>query len=115
MVWAICRLCFGPVKAIRRFSVRTVLPERIAALGDLASNLRWSWHPTTRDLFSGIDPGRLAKVRKGPVPLLSALSADELEALAADADFVAKVDAAAADLGRYVTEPRWYQDWATFV
>lgn len=103
------------MKAIRRFSVRTVLPERIAALGDLASNLRWSWHPTTRDLFSGIDPARWAKVRKDPVRLLSALSADELEALAADADFVAKVDAAAADLIRYVTEPRWYQDWAASV
>ncbi|HET7658968.1 MAG TPA: alpha-glucan family phosphorylase, partial [Oryzihumus sp.] len=103
------------MKAIRRFSVRTVLPERIAALGDLASNLRWSWHPTTRDLFSGIDPARWAKVRKDPVRLLSALSADELEALAADAAFVAKVDAAAADLSRYVTEPRWYQDWAASV
>ncbi|GAA1230458.1 alpha-glucan family phosphorylase [Oryzihumus leptocrescens] len=103
------------MKAIRRFSVRTVLPERIAALGDLASNLRWSWHPTTRDLFSEIDPARWAKVRKDPVRLLSALSADELEALAADAAFVAKVDAAAADLGRYVTEPRWYQDWAASV
>ncbi|MGZ4685079.1 alpha-glucan family phosphorylase [Oryzihumus sp.] len=103
------------MKAIRRFSVRTVLPERIAALGDLASNLRWSWHPTTRDLFSEIDPARWAKVRKDPVRLLSALSADELEALAADEAFVARVDAAAADLGRYVTEPRWYQDWAASV
>ena len=51
------------MKAIRRFSVRTVLPEPIAALGDLASNLRWSWHPPTRDLFSEIDPKRWAKVR----------------------------------------------------
>ena len=62
------------MKAIRRFSVRTVLPEPIAALGDLASNLRWSWHPPTRDLFQRIDPQRWAKVRKDPVRLLSALS-----------------------------------------
>jgi starch phosphorylase len=103
------------VKAIRRFSVRTVLPEPIAALGDLASNLRWSWHPPTRDLFSEIDPKRWAKVRKDPVALLSALSASELAGLAADEVFVARVHSAAADLQTYCTEPRWYQHWATTV
>ena len=49
------------VKAIRRFTVRTVLPEPLAALGDLASNLRWSWHPPTRDLFAALDPQRWAE------------------------------------------------------
>jgi len=100
------------VKAIRRFSVRTVLPEPIAALGDLASNLRWSWHPPTRDLFERIDPQRWAKVRKDPVRLLSALSPAELAALAADTGFVAAVAAEKADLDTYLTEPRWYQAWA---
>ncbi len=46
------------VKAIRRFNVRTVLPSRIEGLGVLASNLRWSWHPPTRDLFESISPRR---------------------------------------------------------
>ena len=100
------------MKAIRRFSVRTVLPEPIAALGDLASNLRWSWHPPTRDLFERIDPQRWAKVRKDPVRLLSALSPAELAALAADTGFVAAVAAEKADLDTYLTEPRWYQAWA---
>ena len=65
---AVCPLCFGPVKAIRRFSVRTVLPEPIAALGDLASNLRWSWHPPTRDLFSADRPQALGQGPQGPRP-----------------------------------------------
>ena len=39
------------VKAIRRFTVRTVLPEPIRPLARLASNLRWSWHRPTRELF----------------------------------------------------------------
>ena len=84
-------LCFGPVKAIRRFSVRTVLPEPIAALGDLASNLRWSWHPPTRDLFAEIDPKRWAKVRKDPVGLLSALSARRARRARRRRGFVARV------------------------
>jgi glycogen phosphorylase len=100
------------VKAIRRFSVRTVLPEPIAALGDLASNLRWSWHPQTRDLFQRIDPERWQAVRKDPVRLLSALLPQELADLAGNGEFVAAVAEAKADLDQYLTEPRWYQAWA---
>ncbi len=98
-----------PVKAIRRFHVRTVLPEPIAALGDLAINLRWSWHPATRDLFEGIDPERWRAVRQDPVRLLSALSAEELQALASDEEFVGRVEEAAAQLRAYLESPRWYQ------
>ncbi len=100
------------MKAIRRFSVRTVLPESISALGELASNLRWSWHPATRDLFSEIDPKRWARVGKDPTPMLSALSADELKALSLDETFVGKVHTAIQDLAVYLSEPRWYQGWA---
>ena len=45
-----------PVRAIRRFTVRPVLPEPLSALGDLAGNLRWSWHPPTQDVFAAVDP-----------------------------------------------------------
>jgi len=100
------------VKAIRRFSVRTVLPTPIAALGDLASNLRWSWHPPTRDLFQSIDPVRWEKVRKDPVRMLSALSPQELADLAGNPGFVGAVTAAKQDLDTYLSEPRWYQAWA---
>jgi starch phosphorylase len=103
------------VKAIRRFSVRTVLPESISALGELASNLRWSWHPGTRDLFSEIDPKRWARVGKDPTAMLSALSGGELRALAADETFVVKVHEAIQNLAIYLSEPRWYQGWAAEV
>jgi starch phosphorylase len=106
------RLRSSTVKAIRRFSVRTVLPEPISALGELASNLRWCWHPATRDLFSQIDPERWARVHHDPVAMLSALSADELQNLASNESFVATVQEAAEDLQRYLSEPRWYQSWA---
>lgn len=44
------------VKAIRRFTVRPVLPEALRPLGELARNLRWSWHAGTKDLFRAVDP-----------------------------------------------------------
>jgi starch phosphorylase len=100
------------VKAIRRFSVRTVLPSRIEGLGVLASNLRWSWHPPTRDLFESISPRKWAQAGEDPVKLLSRLSADELAALAADDDFVGRVAAANEDLHHYLTDERWYQSWS---
>ncbi|SDQ74122.1 alpha-glucan family phosphorylase [Quadrisphaera sp. DSM 44207] len=97
------------MRAIRRFTVRTVLPTPLAALGELASNLRWSWHPPTRDLFAGLDPARWDAVRHDPIALLGALPPERLEELAADAGTVSAVEAAAADLHRYLSEPRWYQ------
>ncbi|WP_088281965.1 alpha-glucan family phosphorylase [Kineosporia sp. A_224] len=97
------------MRAIRRFTVRTVLPAPVAALGDLASNLRWSWHPPTCDLFASLDPQQWEASEHDPVALLGALSPEELDALAADPQFVARVAAAADDLQTYLTEPRWYQ------
>ncbi|WP_353953112.1 alpha-glucan family phosphorylase [Knoellia sp. S7-12] len=100
------------MKAIRRFSVRPVLPAPIAALGDLAMNLRWSWHPPLRDLFESIDPERWASVGADPVAMLSATPVSELDALAADDEFVARVEDARQGLDRYLGEDRWYQQWA---
>ena len=97
------------MRAIRRFTVRTVLPAPIAALGELASNLRWSWHPPTRDLFASVDPAGWDAARHDPVALLAAQSHEQLDVLAADGAFVARVQGAAADLAAYLSEPLWYQ------
>ena len=44
------------MKALRRFTVRAHLPQRLAALERLSINLRWSWDKPTQDLFESIDP-----------------------------------------------------------
>ena len=72
------------MKAIRRFAVRTVLPERLAPLDRLATNLRWSWHVETRDLFESIDPDLWRKVGRDPVRLLGEVPADRWRELAED-------------------------------
>ena len=100
------------MKAIRRFSVRTVLPEPIAALGELATNLRWSWYTPARELFASIDAERWETVRHDPVRLLSALSRSELDALATDEAFVGRVREAKADLDAYLGARQWYQEYA---
>ena len=97
------------VRAIRRFTVRPVLPGPLAALGDLAGNLRWSWHPPTQDVFQAVDPDVWDSVGHDPVRLLGAVGRPRLDELATDAEFLARLDSARADLEDYLTGERWYQ------
>ena len=97
------------MKAIRRLHVRTVLPEALSPLHDLALNLRWSWHPPTLALFESIDPQAWEVCRREPLAMLSMLTPSDLERLAGDPGFVQRVQEAGADLQRYLTEPRWFQ------
>jgi glycogen phosphorylase len=97
------------VRALRRFTVRPGLPAALADLHTLAVNLRWTWHPATRDLFEAVDPDRWRAVAADPLRLLAEVPTDRLETLAADQDFLARLGEAATDLTRYLTEPRWYQ------
>ncbi|MFC3979039.1 MULTISPECIES: alpha-glucan family phosphorylase [Streptosporangium] len=100
------------MRAIRRFTVRTVLPPELAPLGELVHNLRWSWHPETLDLFAEVDPATWERVGHDPVALLGAVEASRLRELAADRRFLRRVADAADDLHEYMTAPRWYQTLA---
>lgn len=97
------------MKAIRRFTVRTVLPERLGALEELATNLRRSWHQPTRQLFRSIDPALWEATGNDPVALLGAVETDRLDELASDESFVASMTALQAELHEYLEGPHWYQ------
>ena len=97
------------MKAIRRFTVRAVLPPALASLETLATNVRWSWHEPTIELFSSISPETWLSTGHDPVALLGEITPERLDELANDADFVARAASLAEDLERYLTEPRWYQ------
>ncbi len=97
------------MKAIRRFTVRTVIPEALSALDELSTNLRWSWHEPTRQLFRTIDADSWESFAHDPIAMLGAVEPDRLTALASDTAFVARANELLADLHAYLTEPRWYQ------
>src|SRR5215469_9508335 len=100
------------VRAIRRFTVRVTLPQPLAPLHDLMLNLRWSWHPGTVELFRSIDPAGWTASGGDPFAMLSSMRPGQLADLAADEDFMRRLDAVLADLREYATEPRWYQSGA---
>ncbi|MFF0205307.1 alpha-glucan family phosphorylase [Streptomyces sp. NPDC005017] len=97
------------MKAIRRFTVRPVLPEPLRPLSDLARNLRWSWHAETRELFQSVDPERWAASDGDPVRLLGGVPPRRLAELAQDRRFLRRLRAAVDELGDYVRGDRWYQ------
>ena len=97
------------MRAIRRFTVRPVLPPALSALSDLAGNLRWSWHPETQDVFEAVDPQLWEATGRDPVKLLGAVGRARLEELAADKSFLKQLGKARADLEAYLTGDRWFQ------
>ncbi|MBV9320676.1 MAG: alpha-glucan family phosphorylase [Mycobacterium sp.] len=101
------------MKALRRFTVRAHLPERLAALEQLSTNLRWSWEKPTQDLFAAIDPRLWEQSGKDPVALLGAVKPARLDELAVDDGFLRQLDELAADLDEYLRRPLWYQQQET--
>jgi len=66
------------------------LPEQLAALAELALDLRWSWSHATDILWQRID-SELWALTRNPWLVLQNASGDSLQALAADRDFVASM------------------------
>ncbi len=97
------------MRAIRRFSVRPVLPEPLIGLGELVDNLRWAWHHETQDVFEAVDPALWASSGGDPVRLLGEVPAERLQALAKDRKFLRRLQLAVGDLRDYVDGDRWYQ------
>ncbi len=97
------------MRALRRFTVRAALPEPLLPLSQLVMNLRWSWHPETRDLFESLDPALWQRCGGDPVKALGEVSAERLAALAKDRRYLRRLQDAVDDLEEYLTTPRWYQ------
>src|SRR5215831_3148609 len=97
------------MKALRSFTVRPSLPADLAALEELAFNLRWSWDDQTRDLFRWVDPDLWDASVHDPVRLLGLVSRTRLDALARDAGFKRFLGQVRSELQGYLDGERWFQ------
>lgn len=86
-----------------RFQVTPSLPDRLAALNDLSSNLRWAWDHPTRAVFESLDPDLWEDTNHNPRLVLGRISQRRLTELASDEAFLAEMDRAAASLTEYCT------------
>lgn len=96
------------VRAVRRFTIRPVLPGPLEGLREIVANLRWSWDLPTQRLFADVDPALWESVGHDPARMLGEVSQQRWDELADDQEFVARLRAAVDDLRRYRSEPRWY-------
>src|SRR6202035_2548680 len=81
-----------------RYSGLPSIPERIARLEELASDLWWSWHAEARAVFRHLDYGLWRATAHNPVRMLWNISRDKLEAAAQDPEVLAVYDVAIAAL-----------------
>ncbi|HET9795084.1 MAG TPA: alpha-glucan family phosphorylase [Thermoanaerobaculia bacterium] len=78
---------------LRKHPPLPAVPEAIAALADLAFDLRASWRPEVARLFAGLDGALWTATRQNAVALLQRVPAQVLDAAASDPGYVAAVAA----------------------
>ena len=71
-----------------------VIPERIAALGQISGNLWWSWKPEVEALYRDLDPVLYAETADNPALFIRRVASERLERAAADSGYLARYDAA---------------------
>ena len=99
----------APMKALKSFAVRASLPEPLAPLHAIATNLRWSWDPRAVELFRWVDPDAWERAAHDPVQMLGLVSRDRYHELTEDQPFMSFLSSVDQGLRRYLEEPRLYQ------
>ena len=97
------------MRAVRHFNVVPAIPEPLAALAELAHNVRWTWGRGTRALFRRLDPELWEEVGQDPIRQLGRITPERWAVLAADPDIVAHTRNAAAALHGAIHDDRWFQ------
>jgi len=96
------------MKTIHKFRVRPILPERLAALQEIALNLWWTWNPEAVELFERVQRDLWSACYHNPIALLGKIDQERLDRLARDETFLAHMDRTLASLRRYMAHPTWY-------
>ncbi len=81
---------------MERFAIP--FPSRIHRLGELATDVWWSWQPDARSLFRRLDLASWRATAHNPARMLRTLGADVLQGAADDPGFVEAYDRAIAGL-----------------
>ena len=98
------------MRPVRTFEVKAALPPALAALEEVALNLRWSWDHETISLFRRLDPELWEATGHNPVLMLGRMEQRRLEALAADEALLAHLERVRRDLAAYLSgNGTWYR------
>jgi glycogen phosphorylase len=90
------------IRPSRVFTVVPSIPPSLAALENLAFNLRWTWDHQTANLFSRLDPARWEATNHNPVLMLRSTDQVRLNEAARDPGYRRELAGADAELTAYL-------------
>jgi starch phosphorylase len=93
---------------IHQFHVTPALPERLAPLREIASNLRWSWDHDTIELFRRIDKRLWETTEHNPIRLLGTVDQEHLNRLAQDDGFCVHMERVLTHLRHHMEREAWF-------
>ncbi|HNX44088.1 MAG TPA: alpha-glucan family phosphorylase [Bacteroidales bacterium] len=88
----------------KKVMIRQSFPPSLEPLNILSYNLWWSWNSEAVELFYSISPELWKKYDKNPIPVLNALSYQQLRKLESDKAFIRKMKKVYADFEAYMDE-----------
>ncbi len=88
----------------KKLFVESSIPENLNPLKELSRNLWWVWNNEARDLFESIDAEIWEECAHNPVLLLEKVSYQHFHDLEEDESFMNKMNAAYANLQKYLKE-----------
>lgn len=100
------------MKPVATYIVSATLPQRIAALKELAYNYWWCWNIDAQELFERIDLELWEEVSHNPVALLNRAPQAHLQLLSEQADFVSFLDTIYDRFRAYMEAQTWYSSVA---
>lgn len=87
------------------FEVTVQLPDALRGLTRLARNLWWCWNSDAEAVFRDLSPVGWEAARQNPIAFLHRVYAEDLQAKAKDAAYVARLRAVLGRLDAYLTSP----------
>ncbi|MCC7116882.1 MAG: alpha-glucan family phosphorylase [Anaerolineales bacterium] len=85
------------------------LPKSLARLGELATNLWWTWHPEATRLFGRLDYDLWEHLGHNPIRLLREIDAARINLIAKDAEYLAAYAEVFEKYDAYFQKKTWAQ------
>ncbi len=85
--------------------VQSDVPDKLAALNELANNLWWSWNIEAEVIFKSMDPSLWEEVRHNPKLLLEKIDYKRLLVLEDDDEFVTELGKVTKTFKEYLNRP----------
>jgi len=98
---------FAAMEFLTSPSQKFDLPKRIARLGELATNLWWTWQPEAVRIFGRLDYDLWERLGHNPIRLLKEIGRARLNQAAKDKDYLELYDALFEQFDAYFKKESW--------